>query len=207
SHPVNGTTKPLRIQTTNYIRNQVSSKTLLTLKMQFLTRNHSSWLLKTLLLTDSTMHSLLLSVLPNYSVNHNIKKYKSKGVFNMTNKINFKQPINQLNFVLHAHVIPSVEMHSDTVDVLNNIGQQFDTPINMSSPAGNIDQEIILFESADHLDVHIQNLEIEMEIMQDEDVNSQSVTDIIAVIKQLESFKSAIAEKLHGLKSAYRRVS
>lgn len=120
----------------------------------------------------------------------------------MPNKINFKQPTTQLNFVLHAHVIPSVDMHSDTVDVLNKIGQQFDTPINMSSPVANVEQEIILFESADHLDVHIQNLEIEMEILQDENVNSQSVTDIIAVIKQLESFKSAIAEKLQEVKSA-----
>lgn len=120
----------------------------------------------------------------------------------MSNKINFKQPINQLNFVLHAHVIPSVEMHSDTVDVLNSIGQQFNTPINMTSPVAKVEQEIILFESADHLDVHIQNLEIEMEIMQDEDVNSQSVTDIIEVIKNVESFKSAITEKLQEVKSA-----
>ena len=116
---------------------------------------------------------------------------------------NFKQPTTQLNFVLHAHVIPSVDMHSDTVDVLNEIGQQFDTPIrSISLPVGKVENEIILNEAAQHLDVHIQNLEIEMEVLQDEDVNSQSVTDIIEVIKNVESFKSAITNKLQEVKSA-----
>ena len=116
---------------------------------------------------------------------------------------NFKQPTNQLNFILRAHVIPSVDMHSDTVDVLNEIGQQFDKPIrSISLPVGKVENEVILFEAIQHLDVHIQHLEIDMEIMQDEDVNSQSVTDIIEVIKNVESFKSAITNKLQEVKSA-----
>lgn len=121
----------------------------------------------------------------------------------MPKLINFKQPVNQLNFVLHAHVIPFVDMHSDTVDVLNMIGEQFDTPIrSISLPVGKVENEIILNEAAQHLGVHIQNLEIEMEALQDEDVNSQSVTDLIQIIKQLESFNSAIAKKLQEIKTA-----
>lgn len=111
-----------------------------------------------------------------------------------------KQPVNQLNFILHDRILPSVDKHADTVEFLNKISEQFDTPISgISSRVGRVENHIILNEAVRHLVGHIKNLEIEMEALQDEDVNSQSVTELIHVIEQLEVFKAAIVKKLREI--------
>lgn len=111
-----------------------------------------------------------------------------------------KQPVNQLNFILHDSIIPSVDKHTDTVEFLNKISEEFDTPISsISSRVGGVENQIILNEAVRHLVGYIKNLEIEKEVLQDENVNSQSVTELIHVIEQLEVFKTAIVKKLREI--------